>query len=173
MEKMDRSALLVLHHYNDHANRLVLDTAAKMSNEELVREISPSHGSVKALLLHVALCEYGFMLRCTGVPLDRVNEDFEALDLAGIHALFDRIAAMRREFLDGVSEVELEEVIPIEIGGHPFRLARWQMLAQALVHSTHHRGELSIVMTGLGYPLPTLDPILLFIRESGQTWPFE
>jgi uncharacterized damage-inducible protein DinB len=45
------------------------------------------------------------------------------------------------------------------------------LMLQSLIHSVHHRGELSIVMTGLGHPLPTLDIILHFARESGQPWP--
>jgi len=61
-------------------------------------------------------------------------------------------------------------VVDIQIKQKPFRLARWQMLTQSLIHSVHHHGELSIVMTGLGYPLPTLDPILKYIRDSGQVW---
>jgi uncharacterized damage-inducible protein DinB len=173
MEKIDRSALLVMHQYNDYANALVLDTAEKMTAEELTRECSPSHGSVKKLLLHIALCEYGFMLRCTGIPLDSITEDFEVLDLAGIRALFARVAKMRQDYLDIVNENELNEIITIQMKQKPLDLARWQMLAQSLIHSTHHRGELSIVMTGLGYPLPTLDVILQFIRESGQDWPFD
>lgn len=38
--------------------------------------------------------------------------------------------------------------------------------------SFHHRGELSVVCTGLGYPLPTMDIILHFINQSGQSSPF-
>jgi uncharacterized damage-inducible protein DinB len=40
------------------------------------------------------------------------------------------------------------------------------------MHSTHHRGELSIVLTELGYPLPTLDIIVHFAEQSGQAWPW-
>jgi len=58
----------------------------------------------------------------------------------------------------------------LAIRNHPLTLPRWQMLAQSLLQSIHHRGELSIVMTQLGYPLPTLDPIIQFIKESGQVW---
>ena len=67
---------------------------------------------------------------------------------------------MRKEYLEIVNENELYEVIATQIRQQPLQLTRWQMLAQSLIHSIHHRGELSIVMTGLGYPLPTLDPIL-------------
>jgi uncharacterized damage-inducible protein DinB len=45
------------------------------------------------------------------------------------------------------------------------------LLAQAFVHSTHHRGELSIVLSHLGHPLPTLDIIIPFVTWSGQKWP--
>ncbi len=170
MDTINRSALLALHDYNCYANNLVLDTAANMSEEELTRPGSPSHGTVKALLLHLLMCEYGFLVRCTGSPIEGSPDDLESLDLNGIRALYEKVSALRKEYLDGISEEILAEVVDIHIKQKPFRLARWQMLAQSLIHSVHHRGELSIVMTGLGYPLPTLDPILKYIRDSGQVW---
>ena len=69
-----------------------------------------------------------------------------------------------------VSEDLLAQEIIIPIGGQDIKLARWQFLTQSLMHSTHHRGELSIVLTGLGHPLPTLDIIIEFVQESGQQW---
>ncbi|MDO9121852.1 MAG: DinB family protein, partial [Anaerolineaceae bacterium] len=75
-------------------------------------------------------------------------------------------------YLNWVTNEKLLEIVDIPIGEHPFKLARWQLLTQSLLHSAHHRGELSIVMTGLGHPLPTLDAIIAFIHESGQTWPW-
>ena len=111
MEKMDRSALLVLHHYNDYATRLVLETASKLTLEELTRQFSPSHGTVKGLLLHYLLCEHGFLLRCGVTPfLDDIT-DPEDLDFDGIRDLFTRISAVRLEYLEKVSEGELDEVI--------------------------------------------------------------
>lgn len=171
MEKLDRSALLVLHHYNDYAWRLVLETAARMTADELTLQSSPSCGSVKGLLVHCALCEYGFLLRCGAAPFPDDIADPEALDIDGVRELSSRVSALRQEYLTKLTEAELEEVVEIKIMDNPLRLARWQMLTQSLLHSIHHRGELSIVMTSLGYPLPTLDPILQFIRESGQEWP--
>ncbi len=170
METMNRSSLLALHDYGVYANNLVLDTAANMSEEELTRPVSPSHGSAKALLLHLVMCEYGFLVRCTGSPIEGSPDDVESLDINGIRALFDTVSALRKDYLDSVSEEAFAEVIEIQLMQKPFRLARWQMLAQSLIHSVHHRGELSIVMTGLGHPLPTLDPILKFIHDSGQVW---
>jgi uncharacterized damage-inducible protein DinB len=59
-----------------------------------------------------------------------------------------------------VKDREPTEIIPIQIRQRSFRLPRWQFPALALVHSIHHRGERSIVHTELGYPLPTINPIL-------------
>ncbi len=69
-----------------------------------------------------------------------------------------------------MNDFELEEEITVNLGRGEVTLPRWQFLSQSLLHSFHHRGELSIVMTQLGYPLPTLDPILKYIRDSGQPW---
>jgi len=170
MDQMDKSSLLVLHNYNDYANQLVLDTASRMTEAELIKESSPSHGNVKTLLLHIVLCEYGFILRCLGTPPESVTDDFDNYSFEEIRELYARVAGMRKDYLEIVNENELNEIIPTVIGKHQLALPRWQMLAQSLVHSTHHRGELSIVLTALGYPLPTLDILLEFIKESGQQW---
>ena len=172
MHEMNRSALLVLHSYNGYANGLVLKTALALDEEAFTGQSSPSHGSVQHLLMHMLTVEASFLAKCKGeAPQGRVFEA-EEMTLAEIADSFAGVADARAAYLETVSEDELAEIIPIQIGSKPLRLARWQLLAQSLLSSAHHRGELSIVMTALGTPLPTLDPILQFVRESGQEWPF-
>jgi uncharacterized damage-inducible protein DinB len=170
MNSMNKSSLLVLHNYNDYANKLLLDTAAKMTAEELTRKSSPSHDSVMGLIIHFIVCEYSFILRCNGTPLDSINEDFDNFSFDQVRDFFARVSALRKEYLETASEDTLNEIVQLTIRRRPISLPRWQMLAQSLLQSIHHRGELSIVMTNLGYPLPTLDPIVQFIKESGQEW---
>ena len=170
MNVMNREALLSLHSYNLFANALVLETAGKMTADELVRESSPSHGSVMGLLVHVLQCETFFLEQCAGKKFLSRADFSESISLQEIVSAFARIGEERQRYLAAVKEAELEEVIPVLIGGKTYRLPRWQLLAQSLLQSIHHRGELSIVMTSLGYPLPTLDPILQYVGESGQTW---
>jgi uncharacterized damage-inducible protein DinB len=172
MEEMDRSALLVLHSYNSYANSLVLKTALTLDEAAFTGQSSPSHGSVQHLLMHMLAVESSFLAKCRGeAPHGKVFET-EVMTLSEIADGFAGVADTRDAYLDAVSKDELAEVIPIQIGGKPLRLARWQLLAQSLLSSAHHRGELSIVMTALGAPLPTLDPILQFVSKSGQEWPF-
>lgn len=172
MDTLNKSALLVLHNINSHANQLVLQTAVGMDESAFTAQSSPSHGSVQALLTHMLTTEFFFLARSEGKPVNPKSVPDKTLSLTEITAAFSQIADERLKYLNWVTEDKLAEVIEIPIGGQVFKLARWQLLTQSLLHSAHHRGELSIVMTGLGHPLPTLDAIITFIQESGQTWPW-
>jgi len=82
-----------------------------------------------------------------------------------------QLAQEQSAFIQILADADLRREIDFQIGSQPLHLPLWQMLLQAFVHSTHHRGELSIVLSQLGHPLPTLDIILPFVEWSGQTWP--
>ena len=171
MDIINKSALLVLHHYNSHANTLVLQTAVAMDESALTAQASPSHGSVLALLTHMLTSEFFFLARSEGKPVNPKSAPDKTLALHEIILAFGQVADERLKYLNWVTDEKLLEVVEIPLNGTPYHLARWQLLTQSLAHSAHHRGELSIVMTGLGHPLPTLDPIITFINESGQHWP--
>lgn len=170
MEHMNRYSLYTLHSNNVYANNLVLKTAAKMTVEELSRESSPSHGSVRNLLQHMFGCEYFFTMECMNCVADSSEERLCGRSIAELQECFSVLNATRENYLSKVNDFELEEEITVNLGRGEVTLPRWQFLSQSLLHSFHHRGELSIVMTQLGYPLPTLDPILKYIRDSGQVW---
>ena len=172
MNNFNKPALLVLHNYNSYANTLVLQTAAAMDEAAFTAQSSPSHGSVQALLTHMLTTEFFFLARSEGKPVNPKGAPDKTLSVNEITMAFSQIADERLKYLNWVTEEKLVEIVDIPIGEQPFRLARWQLLTQSLLHSAHHRGELSIVMTGLGHPLPTLDPIIVFINESGQHWPW-
>lgn len=168
MESMNRSSLYTLHDYTVYANDLVLQTAAKMPGEALTLDASPSHGSVKRLLVHLFRCEYYFLMECMNSQPEDPFGDLDTLTLSALGEAFTVLNDRRGRYLAHVNEYELQEVIALNLGQTRLSLPRWQFMAQSLLHSVHHRGELSIVMTGLGYPLPTLDPILLYASQAGQ-----
>jgi uncharacterized damage-inducible protein DinB len=164
---MRHETLLALTKYNAYANRIVLEAAAQLSEVDLVCPSSPSHESVQGLLLHILGAEAFFLSVCQQRPLD----DVHLYTLADIRRYWDGVSQEMRKFVASLSEQEHARVIAADIGGHTFYLPIWQLLSQAIMHSTHHRGELSVVLTELGHPLPTLDIIVQFAEESGQPWP--
>ena len=166
---MDKKGLIDLSEYTDYANGLLLGVAREMPEEELDRPSSPSHGSVLGLLRHMFGCEAFFLARCQGLP--PAPEQAQALSFEEFVEDWKRLAEARQAYLAAADEVDLAGGAEMRVGGQRLGFTRAQMLVQSLVHSIHHRGELSIVMTGLGYPLPTLDIILHFNRQSGREWP--
>jgi len=164
---MTQDTLLALAGYNAYANRLVLDTAARMNEEELTRKCSPSQGNVRGLLLHMLGGEAYFLAAAQQRPFDPPSLG----TLTDIRAYSMQVGQEMKAFVAASSEEALARVLSVDIAGESFRLPIWQLLSQAILHSTHHRGELSIVLTQLGYPLPTLDILIHFIEQSGQVWP--
>ncbi|MHC1781944.1 MAG: DinB family protein [Anaerolineaceae bacterium] len=171
MKEMNIPALSVLHQYNQYANSLLFESAKLLSEDELTRTSSPSHGSVLGLLQHMLGTEVFFLLECQGLPPAQDTDEVSCLNQ--LKELYYQVSQQREKYLQNATEEEMQERIRVNIGSGMVELPRWQFLAQSLLASIHHRGELSIVMTGLGYPLPTLDPIIQFVQESGQEWPFQ
>jgi uncharacterized damage-inducible protein DinB len=116
MESLDSTALYALHTYNVYANDLVLETAAKISAEELTREVSPSHGSVLKLLAHIFECEYYFTLECMNTTPDQAQADRCAASLESLRECFALLNATRENYLEQVNEFELGEEITVDLG---------------------------------------------------------
>ncbi len=164
---MKPDALVALAKYNAWANRIMLEVAEKLSEQDLQAESSPSHGSVYRLLLHMHECEAIFLSLCR---VTRFAAPLTPLTLTDLRARWDILAHEMCDFIVALTPEEMERVLRVEIAGSHYQLPVWQLLSQAIIHSTHHRGELSIVLTGLGRPLPNLDILLHFVEQSGQVW---
>ncbi len=167
---MDRDILLALYAYNAYANRLVLETVARLTDDEFTRQSSPSHQSVRTLLAHMIGTEASFLKRCQGQPLP--TPPAAPPTLAEIQGFASQLPGEQESFLKSLDTANLAREVTFQMGDQTLHLPVWQLLVQAFVHSTHHRGELSIVLSHLGHPLPTLDIIIPFITWSGQKLPW-
>lgn len=164
-----RDDLLTLFDYSTYANRLVLDTAARMTADELRRRAGPSHGNVFTLLRHVMETDAWMLMLARGAQWQDLPEPST---LAELRTQWEQFAADLRAYIAARSEDELAGTVAVQFGEHRLTYSLWEMLMQTFQHATHHRGELSAAMTSLGYPLPTLDIMLFFTDRSGQHWPF-
>jgi uncharacterized damage-inducible protein DinB len=165
---INQDGLLSLYTYNAYANRLVLDTIENLTEQEFMQECSPSRGSVRGLLTHMVECEAFFLAQCQNRSIELDSVDLSTL--ANIRQYWSKLEQEQLDFIGSLGDDEILHDIPVRIREQPLVFPIWQLLAQALIHSVHHRGELSIVLTGLNHPLPTLDIILHFIKESRQNW---
>lgn len=167
---LNRDSLLALYDYNAYANHLTLGVAKELTEEEFTRKVSPSRESVRGLLQHMLGVEASYVAMSEGQELGFKLEDVMSLDRIQYH--WERTEQRQQTLLKSLGDADVEKQVQVQLIDHSFQFPLWQLLTQAFVHSTHHRGELSIVLTELGHPLPTLDIIIHFAKQSGQEWPW-
>jgi uncharacterized damage-inducible protein DinB len=160
-ERINRDGLLALYDYNIHANNTVLDAVTHLSDEEFKRESGASHGSVFQLLRHIVGGEDYLFALCQPKS---VPEEVELNTAADFRAYHERVSARNRTFLAELQDSDLDRAVTMTLAGQPYQFAMWQILTQSLYHGIHHRGELSILLTQLGHPLPDMDIIIHFMK---------
>lgn len=165
---MNPAGLLLLWDYNSYANALVFEVVAQLSAAEFNRASSPSHSTVHDLLFHLLEAEAYFVALCQGQPL----AEYPALPTcAAMQAQSVAQTSAARAYIATLTEADLTREVTLMIKGRALRFTVAQAVVQICLHATHHRGELSIILTELGHPLPTMDVLLQFIQQSGQVWP--
>jgi uncharacterized damage-inducible protein DinB len=142
---MDSSMLAALYDYNAYANQLVFETAAHLTGEEFTQRSSPSRESVKVLLRHLLMTETFFLESCQECTL--LPELDQRVTLDDLLSYRQQLAQEQETFIQTLTDDDLKRGIDFQIGPQPLHLPMWQLLVQAFVHSTHHRGELSIVLS--------------------------
>lgn len=165
---METAVLAALAAYNTYANNLVFTSAQALDDEQFRRDSGVSHSSVQRTLRHMLGTERGFLGICRDEPAQRLELD----TLAEIRETFAATDADFEGYIAGLSGEDCNREVLVDFGEIQLRLPVWKILLQVLQHAAHHRGELSIIMTGLGCPLPTLDIIVQFAQQDGQQWPW-
>lgn len=105
-------------------------------------------GTVRALLLHVFTTELFF----AHALLDQPKPDWESLRPAKVDELFginDEAHHMFQEFLAKANVENWNAIIELGVGG--LKASKRKMLAQALLHGVHHRGQLATFLRQQGF----------------------
>jgi uncharacterized damage-inducible protein DinB len=167
--ELDRDGLLVLCDYNTYANQKVLDAASRLDEDQINHDFKMCRCSVGQTLQHMLDAEVYFLRLCQ----DEKYAEMPAPKAGRVVNYWGTIPEETRSFLEKQGKQDLQREVQVQFGEHSFSFPVWQMMAQVFNHSMIHRGELSIFMTELGQPLPDLDILIHFVKESGQSWPFE
>jgi uncharacterized damage-inducible protein DinB len=165
--------------YNRWMNRKIMAVAATLTGDERTRDLKAFFGSVHASLNHVLLVDLTWMRRMTG---DR--DRFAYTDASGervvltspnqiLHPSFP-VFCDRREALDGtiidwvrtLDEPALERpfrwrTTSGEFHEHPL----WWTVSHFFNHQTHHRGQVTTLLTQLGHD-PGVTDLGIFLVEA-------
>jgi uncharacterized damage-inducible protein DinB len=139
--------------YNHWANTRLLQAASTLSVEELERDLRASFGSLQGTLIHVLWGERGwlhFWQEGSFLP-DPTPGDYP--DFESLRSAWTRHEEAYAAYLDGLTQAELDA--PRAVDENTYRLG--ELVQHTLNHSTHHRGQVTVLLRQLGHEPPSTD----------------
>jgi uncharacterized damage-inducible protein DinB len=139
--------------YNRWMNRKLYDVCAEIPDDRRREDLGAFFKSIHGTLNHILLADYIWM--------DRFNDQPRRYKLGDeIHADFEELRTAREEmdgnildWVETLTDKWLEE--PLQwvsgIDGKTRRVMRRILVTHMFNHQTHHRGQLTTLITQLGY----------------------
>jgi len=160
--------LVPLSRYNAWANERLWEKLAAVPDDRFVEDRKAFFGSLMGTLNHILVGTRTWLDRCDGADgswfkaLNQVLEP-EREPLRRAMAAQDRRLIA---FVEGRTPAELA-------GGLAYRNTRGEaftsplhwIVAHVVNHATHHRGQASDLIGGLGYPTPEMD-LIYYLRQQ-------
>lgn len=90
------------------------------------------------------------------------------------HSVFERVKRLPRQELlqrwealdtrlsQAIEEIPQGKITVTHITEEPFEIDVFDFFLQYLLHTTHHRGQLAMVLSNLGYDIPGTDYLMFF-----------
>src|SRR6185295_8539444 len=152
--------------YTEWANGLVLDTAEKLSEDALRRNVEINHQSILGTLAHMAGAEWIWLERWHGesVTGPDVWKEWTAEHCGGLEPLRRRwqaIAARRNAYLARLSDADVPRELAFKrLNGEQYSLPLVHQMQHVVNHATLHRGQVVGMIRQQGITPPATD--LLF-----------
>lgn len=136
--------------YNRWANRLLLDAVAELSPEALDRDLRGSFASIKGTLQHLLWGERSWLRFWRDDDFGPELEPGEFPDLPSIVAGWNALEEEKDAFLRGLTDQKLGERRDVDEDSYVLG----ELFQHALNHSTHHRGQIVLMLRQLGRTPP-------------------
>jgi len=160
-----------LAHVNQWANRQIYEAVAKLPAAEVTKQRPAAYfGSILNTLNHLLVVDRLWFGRVADVPsgltrLDEIlHDDFAALSAA-------RQAEDRRivELIDGLDDAVLAgDRSYTDTKGRPWTMPVRRMLTAVFNHQTHHRGQITTLLTQQGCDPGSTDLFAMLLAEAAQ-----
>jgi uncharacterized damage-inducible protein DinB len=160
-----------LFNYTEWANELAMGAAAKISNEEMCRNVGISHGSIFGTLLHMAGAEWIWLERWHGRSPAKAEAwarwTVEACpDLPTLKQRWAQLTDQRAAFVAELDEQRLNEELAFKLlSGDASSMRLIDQMQHVVNHSTMHRGQIVGMVRQFGVEPPATDLIFYLRRD--------
>lgn len=154
--------------YNKWANDLVLGAVGELDDAQYHRDVGAFFGSIHATLNHVLVADHVWLARFAGEP-----EPYDTLDDIILYDTFADLKEARAKedgriiaMVQMMSEADLSATFRFRTLRKPLveAMPTSHALAHFFNHHTHHRGQVSVMLTQFGLKTPAMD-MLYFQRD--------
>jgi len=156
--------------YHRWAHEILLRHIKPISNDEYRHECGLYFQSVHGTLNHLLLGDMLWHGRFVGRPvaITGLDHEFHSSREALMAALTSQ-AACWVDYVAQLTEARCKEVLSYQSSkGIQYALPTGQLLGHVFNHGTHHRGQVSAIITQLGYPCPEMDLVYYMLdRDKG------
>ncbi|PYQ25089.1 MAG: hypothetical protein DMF81_03550 [Acidobacteria bacterium] len=156
-----------LYRFNRWAHERALAMAEGLSQDDFLRDMRTSHGSVAGTLVHAMWSEWIWLRRWKG---ESPRVMFDAADypsVAGVRSRWDEVWSEQSAFLGSLTPQRLREPLAyLNVAGERWEYPLWQELLHVVNHGSYHRGQVVTLLRQSGKPAVTTD-FLVFYDETG------
>lgn len=163
---VNKEQIRELYRYNDWADQKLLEAVSSLVNEEFIRDLGSSFGSVRDTLVHIIGAEELWLSRWQGEQGRTLLKAGDFPDWAAAAERWNSFRSQRESFLDSLPEEKLQEVISYkDTHGNPYSLEVWKQMLHVTHHSSFHRGQIVTMLRQLKKQPPSLDLVYYYLGK--------
>src|SRR5215467_7664958 len=160
---MNLKEIRTLYDYTAWANGRVFDAASTLSDEQINRDLSTSHGSVKGTLTHIVAGEWIWLMRCQGTSPKALLDPADFPNLNSLRVKLALVEQERKKYFDALSDESLPQLISyLNLAGQRWEYRLDHILQHVANHSSYHRRQVITLLRQLGAAAIQTDYLAFF-----------
>lgn len=160
-----RSTLLTHFDYTLWASSKLLDTAGRLTAEELTRDLQVSHRSVLGTLQHIFYADRTWLARLEQRTLPSFADPEPGPGVEELKEHWPVVIKGLRDFVEFAPEDLFEQPLEFRrLNGDQQRVTHWKVLLHIVNHATLHRGQVMAMVRQLGHVPPGTDYLFYHLQ---------
>jgi len=162
---MTPNEMASLYEFNAWADRRMLGAVAAVKQEEFLRPMGSSFGSLRDTAAHIYGGEWVWLERFQGRSPASLPDVTEFQDVASLQEKWAGLEARLLGFVGSLTQEDLDRVMEYKtLKFGVYRNPLWQSMQHLVNHGSYHRGQVTTLLRQLGAQ-PVLTDLMHFYRE--------